>query len=72
VAEAVDRLVLVADEEDLRSRGCAAGDEIAWSLFVSWNSSTMIERKRRLSRSRISGLSRRRLRAAAVDLEVER
>src|SRR5258705_364252 len=34
-----------------------------WRRFVSWNSSTMIERRRQRSRSRISALSRRRSRA---------
>ena len=60
VAEAVDRLELVADEE--RRRGCApvpprrAGRSIShWRRFVSWNSSTMIARKRSCSVSRTSG-----------------
>ena len=66
VAEAVDRLELVPDEEDLalvRARSASRSISSHWRRFVSWNSSTMIERKRSASRSRISGRSRSRSRA---------
>ena len=55
VAEAVDRLELVADEEEILaspSRSISSH----WSRFVSWNSSTQTERKRELSRSRMAGV----------------
>ena len=53
VPEAVDRLELVPDEEQLvdrlARRPARRSTSSHWSRFVSWNSSTMIERKRHCS-----------------------
>ena len=66
VAEAVDRLELVADEEELGLPASAAGRRSrVCRRFVSWNSSTRIERKRACSRSRSSGCDLRRSRASS-------
>ena len=76
VPEAVDRLELVADEEELLAIPRSAqrrSISFVWSLFVSWNSSTMIERKRSCSTSRTAScVSQEPQRAQLQVLEVER
>ena len=58
VPEAVDRLELVADDEEIRRPPSAESRSRSsvWRRFVSWNSSTMIERNRCRSRSRIAAV----------------
>ena len=66
VAKAVDRLELVADEEHVGRDAAPSRSRSTMShcsRFVSWNSSTMIARKRSCSASRTSAWSRSRSRA---------
>ena len=65
MAEPVDRLELVSDEEELARANRSISSH--WSRFVSWNSSTMIELKRRRSRS---ARIRRGEQVAGAELEI--
>ena len=75
VPEPVDRLELVADEEHLAFAGPSASRSTSshWRRFVSWNSSTISERKRSCSRSRISRVVAEEVARRELEiLEVER
>ena len=70
MAEAVDRLELVADHEEPRLGLRRASISASWTRFVSWNSSTIRCSKRARQASRPARASQQRERPQLEVLEV--